>query len=200
MCTCTISSAPQHTETHCNTLQHTATRAATHTYQVTHLLVHLPYQLCNWLQDTATHCNTLQHIATHCNTLQSIPGHPSPCVSALSAPAPAPIWKAITPVCVRTKCCVCVCKVCVFLRCVLGKICSFRCAPYPILPPPHPPSFSLSLSLSVVCVALMNELSVISELTSHDSQLAMTHNESHATTLTSVARVALMTESWVTSG
>jgi len=38
----------------CNTLQHTATRTATH---------------CNALQHTATHCNTLQHTATHCNTL-----------------------------------------------------------------------------------------------------------------------------------
>jgi len=32
---------------HCNTLQHTATH-------------------CNTLQHTATHCNTLQHTATHC--------------------------------------------------------------------------------------------------------------------------------------
>jgi len=38
----------QHTATHCNTLQHTATH-----YSLTH----------------ATHCNTLQHTATHYNTL-----------------------------------------------------------------------------------------------------------------------------------
>jgi len=38
-------------ETHCNTLQHTATH-------------------CNTLQHTATHGNTRQHTATHCNTLQ----------------------------------------------------------------------------------------------------------------------------------
>jgi len=42
---------PQHTATHCNTLQHTATHY-------------------NTPQHTATHCNTLQHTATHCNTLQ----------------------------------------------------------------------------------------------------------------------------------
>ena len=43
-----MSNGLQHTATHCNTLQHTATE----------------------LQHTATHCNTLQHSATPCNTLQ----------------------------------------------------------------------------------------------------------------------------------
>jgi len=41
----------QHTATHCNTLQHTAAHG-------------------NTLQHTATHCNTLEHTATHCNKLQ----------------------------------------------------------------------------------------------------------------------------------
>jgi len=49
----------QHTATHCNTLQHTAT----HAYGG-HAQPH-----CNTLQHTATYCNTLQHTATHCNTL-----------------------------------------------------------------------------------------------------------------------------------
>ena len=43
----------QHTATHCNILQDTAT----------------PW-LCSTLQHTATYCNTLQHTATHCNLLQ----------------------------------------------------------------------------------------------------------------------------------
>ena len=38
-------------QTHCNSLQHTAT-------------------YCNTLQHTATYCNTLQYTATHCNTVQ----------------------------------------------------------------------------------------------------------------------------------
>jgi len=55
----------QHTATHCNTLQHTATHCNTHTsqrrnYTATHIR----------LQHTATHCNTLQHTARYCNTLQ----------------------------------------------------------------------------------------------------------------------------------
>jgi len=46
-------------DSHCNTLQHTATRCDTLQHTATH---------CNTLQHTATHCNTLQHTATHCNT------------------------------------------------------------------------------------------------------------------------------------
>ena len=53
----------QHTATHCNTLQHTATRSFHEWHDsfvsVTGLNVY-----------SATHCNTLQHSATHCNTLQ----------------------------------------------------------------------------------------------------------------------------------
>ena len=48
-------------ETHCNTLQHIATRCNTLLHAGTH---------CNTLQQTATRHNTLQHAATHCNTLQ----------------------------------------------------------------------------------------------------------------------------------
>ena len=61
-----VTSALQHTATHCNTLQHTATH-------------------CNALQRTATHRNTLQqqsniglsvvNTATHCNTLQRTTTH-----------------------------------------------------------------------------------------------------------------------------
>jgi len=53
------------TATHCNILQHTATRCKT-----LHYALH-----CNTLQHTATHCNTLQHTATHCNTLQHTATH-----------------------------------------------------------------------------------------------------------------------------
>jgi len=65
----------QHAATHCNTLQHTATKHQ-HT---TNILQHAPTH-CNTLQHTATkhkviaanddiaiHCNTLQHTTTHCN-------------------------------------------------------------------------------------------------------------------------------------
>jgi len=53
----------QHTATHCNTLQHTATPGPRLVFNCGRqdTLQHL-------LQHTATHCNTLQHTATHCNT------------------------------------------------------------------------------------------------------------------------------------
>ena len=57
----------QHTTTHRNTLQHTATRSWRFS-----CLTASAY--CNKLQHTATHCNTLQHTATHCNILQLAPG------------------------------------------------------------------------------------------------------------------------------
>jgi len=58
---------PQHTASHCNTLQQTATHCITLQHAAT---------LCSTLQHPATHCNTLQHTATHCSTLQ----HPAaPC-------------------------------------------------------------------------------------------------------------------------
>jgi len=94
---CRESETPQytatHTATHCNTLQHAATKqqhTATHGNPLQHLAT-----LCNTRQHTTTNCktlqhaarapllcsrlhtytrvhicNTLQHTATHCNTLQ----------------------------------------------------------------------------------------------------------------------------------
>ena len=61
-----LSTALQHTATHCNALQHTAT----HCNKLHHTATH-----CNTLQHTATHCNTLHHTATHCNTLQRTATH-----------------------------------------------------------------------------------------------------------------------------
>ena len=66
--------ALQHTTTHGNTLQHTATylhRRKLPNYPILHCntLQHIATH-CDTLQHTATHCNTLQHTATHCNTLQ----------------------------------------------------------------------------------------------------------------------------------
>jgi len=54
-------------ESHCNTLQHTATHCNTLQHTATHLLLSDGFP-CE--SRTATHCNTLQHTATHCNTLQ----------------------------------------------------------------------------------------------------------------------------------
>jgi len=54
-----------HTATHCNTLQHTATNVCGYNGGYDHTARH-----CNTLQDTATHCNTQQHAARHCKTLQ----------------------------------------------------------------------------------------------------------------------------------
>ena len=48
----------QHTATHCNTLQHTATLSN----------MHMDHH--NYMNTIRLHCNTLQHTATHCNTLQ----------------------------------------------------------------------------------------------------------------------------------
>jgi len=61
----------QHTATHCNTLQHTATIRRTCANSLVHAIQKTQYRLqhaaAHW---TATHCNTLQHTATRCNTLQ----------------------------------------------------------------------------------------------------------------------------------
>ena len=68
-----VSRSHEHTTTHCNTLQHTATQ---HTTTRTAFLA-----ITNTLQHTATHCNTTHYIkdcffsyhertAAHCNTLQ----------------------------------------------------------------------------------------------------------------------------------
>ena len=70
-------------ETHCNTLQHTAT-TATHCSALHHTATHcyfVYYTGCSsiyytgCLQSSATHCNTLQHTATHCSTLQQTTTH-----------------------------------------------------------------------------------------------------------------------------
>ena len=84
----------QHTATHCNSLQLTATNACqtgkshvhTHhntpqhtatqynTLQITHAKPDI--HTCTHLQHTATHCNSLQLTATHCNSLQLIHAKP----------------------------------------------------------------------------------------------------------------------------
>jgi len=52
----------RHSATHWDTLQNTAMQCNVR---------HAPAQThCNTLQDTATHCTTLQRTATHCNALQ----------------------------------------------------------------------------------------------------------------------------------
>jgi len=57
-------SSPQHSATHCNTLQRTATHCNTLQHNATHMTAH-----CNTLQHTATHCNALQCTATHCDRM-----------------------------------------------------------------------------------------------------------------------------------
>jgi len=54
----------QHTTTHCNTLQHTATQKTAAAAQLPARGIH---------QHIATYPNTLQHTATLCNTLQTTP-------------------------------------------------------------------------------------------------------------------------------
>ena len=57
-----------HSATHCNALQHTATRVECgRVANGTAGSCNIRY---NTLKHTATHCDTLQHTATHCNTLQ----------------------------------------------------------------------------------------------------------------------------------
>ena len=69
--------------THCNTLQHAATRCNTlhGFFQLQH--VSKSKRVCNTLQHSATSCNTLQHPATPYNTLQ----HPATCCNTLHHPA-----------------------------------------------------------------------------------------------------------------
>jgi len=57
-------------QSHCNTLQRTATHCNTLQRTATHLIAR-----CNALQHTAAHCNTLQHTATHYSTLQHTAAH-----------------------------------------------------------------------------------------------------------------------------
>ena len=56
----------QHTATHCNTLQHTATTTCICYVKnsITDGEKECMYLTCNTLQHIATHCNTLQHTAT----------------------------------------------------------------------------------------------------------------------------------------
>ena len=66
-------------DSHCNTLQHSATlkHSTTRCNTLQHRTVAWRCRRwcchatnCNTLQHAATRCNTLQHAATHCNTLQ----------------------------------------------------------------------------------------------------------------------------------
>jgi len=67
----------QHTETHCNTLQHAATRCIAMWLLLLIEWRFTPQELaqqknathCKTLQNTAKHCNMMQHTATRCNTL-----------------------------------------------------------------------------------------------------------------------------------
>ena len=64
----------QHTATHCNTLQRTAT--SPRAYRLCEFVTLFYTALhCNTLQHTATHCSTLQHTAAHCRTLQNTAAH-----------------------------------------------------------------------------------------------------------------------------
>jgi len=86
----------QHSATHCNTLQHTATQFICSTSQeilrkcATYAYLPPTATHCNTLQHTATHCNTLQHTATHCNTLQHTATHSNKLIGVcLFAPPPS---------------------------------------------------------------------------------------------------------------
>jgi len=95
--------------THCNTLQHTATH-------------------CNTLQHTATHCNTLQHAVTHCNTLQHTGGRKS----SANVHDSRVSGDCAQGVCVLRMCCRCVCcsSVCCSVCCILWL-------PFTLTPPVH---------------------------------------------------------------
>ena len=61
----------QHTATHSDTQQKTATQCNAPLHPVeSNSITH-----CNTLQHTATYCNTLQHAATHCITLHHTASH-----------------------------------------------------------------------------------------------------------------------------
>jgi len=68
--------------THCNSLQHTATRSYTLQHTATHCNKFARRHRCftrQWMScgisKGATHCNTLHHTATHCNTMQHTATH-----------------------------------------------------------------------------------------------------------------------------
>ena len=65
-------SSPQHTATHCNTLQHTATHCNTLPYASPRIAAAKLPGVCSIFTatrcNTLQHCNTLHHAATHCNT------------------------------------------------------------------------------------------------------------------------------------
>jgi len=71
-----------HIATHCNTMQHAATKPSQNieTRQEDAIncntLQHAAAR-CNMLQHSATRCTTLQHAATRCNTLHLTPRHES---------------------------------------------------------------------------------------------------------------------------
>jgi len=73
--------AIEHTATHCNTLQHTATPTAMPPPDPPHRpLKQITY---DWIMSDMRHCTTLQHTATHCNTN----GHAAPCPTTLATEA-----------------------------------------------------------------------------------------------------------------
>ena len=99
--------------THCNTLQHTATHCNTLRYTATH---------SNTQQHTATHGNTQQHTLTYCNT--NIPWSYRPCLSQASggrARISSILW-------LHPSRCVAVC--CSVLQCV-AVCCSVCCIWWP---------------------------------------------------------------------
>jgi len=63
-----ISTALQHTATHCNTWQHTATHCTRCNSDTAHIFAQRSLDF----HRTATHCHTLQHVAAHCNTLHTL--------------------------------------------------------------------------------------------------------------------------------
>jgi len=64
---------PQHSDTHCNTLQHTATYWGPMAKEPTNQLPQTQGPPNNTLQHTATHCNTLQHTATYWGSFPAAP-------------------------------------------------------------------------------------------------------------------------------
>jgi len=100
----------QHTATHWNALQRTATHCKYAVNTLQHTVTHRCQRIerksvgsrailtthCNTLQRTATHCNTLQHTATHCNTLQHTATH---CNTQVSMNGAQIDW--ILSICVR---------------------------------------------------------------------------------------------------
>ena len=136
-----------HTATHCNTLQHTATRIIQCNRHYWSKPIHLHFDWsydiwrrdtkwlmmygtgtrvalqhtathCNMLQYTVSHCNTLQHTPTHCNTLQHTAAH-----DIWHRDARQAFWLILRILCVTVNnaCCSvlqCVAVCCSVLQCV----------------------------------------------------------------------------------